>query len=200
MRMLLVGTLPEAAVDVELELRASGHEVVRCHAGDRPAFPCAALTGVCPLEESPVDVAVTVRNRPWSHPSPFEDGAVCAVRRHIPLVAVDADVNPFAPWTQRAVSSDDDVAAVCEEAASAPLALHSRVATEVAHTVVERAGFDPRKASAVVHRRRGALKVTVELADAVAHLRGSIAARVVPALRELDPTSIGIDVGVAAKA
>ena len=199
MRVLVVGTLPNAISRVDRELQAAGHEVVRCHEAGEPAFPCAALAEkqTCPLERAPVDVTVTVRDRPWSGPSPFEDGAVCALRQHIPLVAVDADINPFEPWTRREASSGDDLSAVCEEAATAPLPLHSRIASGTAGEVVELAGFDPLGTDGVVHRRRGALHVMVDVPEAAAGIHGVIAARVVTALREIDRHASGIDVEVA---
>jgi hypothetical protein len=198
MRALVVGTLPEAVRRVEEQLQGAGHDVVRCHGESEAAFPCAGLAdgGSCPLDGVPVDVAVTVRDRPWEQPSPFEDGAVCALRQHIPLVAVDAAVNPFEAWTTRAVESGDDVVAACEDAASAPLAQHSKLATEAAREVIARHGFEPANVTAVVRRRQGALKVTVELPDPAAGLRGMIASRVVTALRKVDGASRGIDVGV----
>jgi hypothetical protein len=198
MRALVVGTLPEAVRHVEVQLQEAGHDVVRCHGETEAAFPCAGLVegGECPLDGVPVDVAVTVRDRPWPQPSPFEDGAVCALRQHIPLVAVDAAVNPFAAWTARSVASGDDVVAVCEDAASAALPRHSEIATEVAREVVAQAGADPTNVTAVVRRRQGALKVTVELPDPAAGLRGMIASRVVTELRKIDDSARGVDVGI----
>lgn len=202
MRVLVVGTLPDGVQRAGRELRRAGHEVVGCHEGSEAAFPCAALVEgrACPLDGSPVDVAVTVRDQPWGHPSPYEEGAVCALRRHIPLVTVDAVVDPFEPWTRRSVTGHEDLSAACEEAANAPLPAHSQVATAVTRDVIERATLDPSGASAVVHRRRGVLKVTIDLPDSAARLRGDIGSRVITALRELDPQSSGIDVGVSATA
>lgn len=199
MRVLVVGTHAEAVDRVDRELQAAGHQVVRCHESDEEPFPCAALIDgrTCPLEGPPVDVAVTVRDRPLPRPSAYEDGAVCALRRHVPLVAVDAGINPFRPWTRLEVRGTDDVAAACEEAAAAPLPGHSEVATAVARTVIKQAGLEPEGTTAIVHRRRGALKVEIDLPDPAAHLRGMVAARVVTALRDLDKDSTGVDIGIA---
>jgi hypothetical protein len=197
MRVLLVGTMPEAVQRVERELVAAGHEIVSCHAEGTAPFPCNALRdgAQCPLQGAPVDVAVTVRDRPWAWPSPYEDGATCAVRHLIPLLTVDASVNPFEPWTTLAVSSRDDLAAACEEAANAPLSEHSRVADAMVREVLTHAALDDASASAIVRRRRGALKVSISLPDAAADLRGMVAARVGAALRDLDHSATGIDVG-----
>jgi hypothetical protein len=197
MKVLLVGTTPEAVQRVERQLVAASHEIVRCHTAGASPFPCNALRDEerCPLQGVPVDVAVTVRDRPWPWPSPYEDGATCAARHLIPLVTVDAAVNPFEPWATLAVSSHDDLAAACEEAANAPLSEHSRVADAMVREVLSRAALDGASASATVCRRRGALKVSISLPDAAAELRGMVAARVGAALRDLDRSATGIDVG-----
>jgi hypothetical protein len=105
-------------------------------------------------------------------------------------------VNPFAAWTTRTVESGEDVVAACEDAASAPLPRHSQIATEVARAVLEHAGVDAQDATAVVRRRQGALKVTVELPEPDAALGSLIASRVITALREVDNIARGIDVGI----
>jgi hypothetical protein len=198
MRVLVVGTLPDAVVRVEDELQAAGHDVVRCHEDPAVAFPCAALVQGqrCPLEAAPVDVAVTVRGGTDDPPSVFEDGAICAVRRHVPLVTVGVGENPFEPWTAVEVESGDDLAAACEEAATAPLPEHTRVATAEMRDVIERAGLDPADARVEVRRRGGALKVALHLPEDAATLHGTIAARVITALRAIDTESSGIDIGV----
>jgi len=203
MRVLVVGTLPSAVDRTEAQLVAAGYDVVRCHEpGERP-FPCAGLIDGrgCPLEADPVDVVVTARDRPWPTPSPHEDGAVCALRRHVPLVVTGSGASdPFERWTTREVCPGDDLAAACVDAARAPLRRHGEVATAAAREVVAQAGIDTGDVYAVVHRARGVLKVTLTLPGRAADVGGNVTARVLTALRELDPHAAGIDVDVTAGA
>ncbi|SRR6266511_6411982 len=198
MRVLVVGTMPGAVERAAAELAGAGHDVLRCHEPGDPPFPCAALVEdrTCPLEAGPLDLVVTARDRPWPRPSLYEGGAVCALRQLVPLVAVDARINPFARWTVRDVGRDEDLAAACEEAATAPLPRHGEVATAAARGVLEDSGVDPSGAGAVVRRVRGALEVAVSLPDGATGFEGSVAARVITALRELDAHATGIDVGI----
>src|SRR5437763_17150165 len=85
LRVLLVEADHGAGEQTERDLVAAGHEVVRCHEPSEPAFPCRALRvgARCPLEETPVDVAVTVRSRVRVQQQPLEQGVTCALRRHI---------------------------------------------------------------------------------------------------------------------
>jgi hypothetical protein len=198
MRVLVVGTMPAAIERAAAELEAAGHDVVQCHDGAEAAFPCAGLSEgrECPLDTGPADVVVTARDVTWTRPAPYEEGAVCALRRHIPLVSLHDHNDPFARWTCREVSHLGDVPAAVEEAAAAPLPKHSAVATAAAQSVAVAAGVDPIGIGAVVHRARGALKVKLALTPAASDLEGTIAARVMTALREIDTSATGIDIGV----
>ena len=63
MRVLVVGTLPEAAEHASEVLREAGHEVVTCHEPGEDAFPCRGLRGEdCPLDGAGVDAVVSRRN------------------------------------------------------------------------------------------------------------------------------------------
>jgi hypothetical protein len=198
MRVLVVGTLPAAIERAAAELEAAGHEVVQCHDGAEAAFPCAGLIEgrECPLDVGPVDVVVTARDVTWTRPAPYEEGAVCALRRHTPLVSLHDHNDPFARWTCREVTLVGDLPAAVEEAAAAPLPNHSAVASAAAESVAVAAGVDPTGIGAVVHRSRGALKVKLTLTPAASDLEGTIAARVMTALREIDTSATGIDIGV----
>jgi hypothetical protein len=198
MRVLVVGTMPAAIDGAAAELEAAGHDVVQCHDGVEPPFPCAGLIAgrECPLDAAPVDLVVTARDHPWARPAAYEEGAICALRRHIPLVSLHEGTDPFARWSCRDVSQVGELPEACEEAASAPLADHGAAATAAAQSVATAAGVDPAGIGAVVHRARGALKVKLTLTAAANHLEGTIAARVMTALRELDKAATGIDIGV----
>jgi hypothetical protein len=117
-KVLVLESEPGAAREVEHRLVVAGHEILRCHVAGLPAFPCLGLSdGRCPLDEPGVDVVVTVRGHVRPSPAPTEDGAVCAIRRGVPVVATGRTVlNPFAPWLEADVAVDDVVDA-CERAA-----------------------------------------------------------------------------------
>src|SRR5690349_10414875 len=142
MRVLVVGTSKGGAEDVETALEDAGHEVVRCHEAGERAFPCADLIEgrACPFDAGPVDVAVTVRDRPWPHPVPLEDGAICALRRYVPLVRFGSAFDPFGG--REACSVDDPalLVAACEEVVERPLQPHSERATQAARETIAHAG------------------------------------------------------------
>ncbi len=209
MRVLVVGTMPGIIAETADALDAAGHAVVRCHDG-ADAFPCAALTPgrTCPIEDGPVDVVVAARDRAWPKPSPFEDGASCALRRHIPMVVTGPAtmLHPYAPYGAREVPAGGDLVATCEEAVAAPLAGHGQVALECARTVLEVAGIETSDLRVTVHRRpadlRGGLVVDlhlpVALSDEAHGLRSNLVAKVVGALRAHDPHAPSIDVSTVA--
>ena len=102
-------------------LAGAGHEVVRCHEPGLPAFPCNALMpdGGCPIERGGVDVAVVVRSHPWPRPSTLEDGAVCAIRRGVPLVVAGRTIlDPYERWASVVTNGVDDVVDAVERAAT----------------------------------------------------------------------------------
>jgi hypothetical protein len=172
--------------------------VVRCHEpGDGP-FPCAALVEgrSCPLEGAPVDVAVTARDRPWPRPSPYEDGAVCALRRNVPLVVtgVGVSLDPFEKWATAETDRDEDLVTACEAAAIAPMARHGEVASAAAREILDHAGCPPDEVDAKVCRQRGGLRVELVLPPAADDCESAITARVLTALRALDPHATGIDI------
>jgi hypothetical protein len=197
MRVLVVGTEPSSIDQAATRLRAAGHEVVGCHEPGETAFPCAGLDEArgCPLEGTPVDVAVTIRTRPWPRPTPFEDGGKCALRQFVPLVVVGTALHPFESWATCAIDDEDALAEACEEAVRAPLVRHGEVATAALRDVIALAGHDVQDVSATVHRQRGRLLVTALVPDGIDHtLRSNAVAHALTALRKLDPHAGGIDV------
>lgn len=199
MRVLVVGTLPGSIERAANELSAAGHEVVRCHAEDDPPFPCFALQDGqrCPLEGDPVDVVLAARNRPWPRPTRLEDGALCAIRRHVPLVVTDPVFNPFEKWTTR-VATPGAVPEACEQAADAPLDPHGEIAATAATAMLERAGADASRVSATVHRQRGRLRVQLELPSEALEIGADVVPNVLAALRAYDRHATGIDISVDA--
>lgn len=99
MRILLVDGVSGGAV-LAGQLGERGHEVVRCF----PDGGRALCVGVehpedCPVESLGCDVALIVRDTS-QEPSLQEMGAVCALRRHIPLVEACPDPSsPFSAWS-----------------------------------------------------------------------------------------------------
>jgi hypothetical protein len=198
MRMLVVGTLPSAIEPAVTRLEDASQTVARGHdSGARP-FPCLALSEgrVRPLEEAPVDVAVTVRNRAWPRPSPFEDGAICALRRRIPLVVAGITaLYPFDRWSARTLEDGSDLVAACEQAAAAPLPRHGEVTCQAARQVLAAASRAPDLAAGV-WRRQGGLQAEVTIPAGCADLTTKVAARITGALRQFDGFATAIDVRV----
>lgn len=195
MRILVTETDAEAAVPAERQLVAAGHEVVRCRADDGPAFPCAGLEpGGCPIEGG-IDVALTVRAGGSDQPSPREDGVVCALRRHVPLVvAGPSGPNPFEGWATVTVDEADLVAA-CEAAAAADVERLSAVARDEAVRALERRGHEAAGVDVITLRSAHRLKVEVAMPEAVSDREAdAVAVAVADRLRAVEPTIAVIDV------
>lgn len=95
MKILLVDTDTLEGAVIAGQLGERGHEVLRCF--DEQHDLCMGLdpSAKCPVESVGCDVALVVRE-PGENPSLREMGAVCAVRRHIPVVVTHSDeVSPF---------------------------------------------------------------------------------------------------------
>ncbi|HEU5302760.1 MAG TPA: hypothetical protein VFW06_11040 [Acidimicrobiia bacterium] len=207
MRVLVVGTMPGVMAETAEALGAAGHAVVRCHDGAH-AFPCAGLEsgGSCPIEDGPVDVVVAARDHPWPRPSPFEEGAVCALRRHIPMVVTGPTtaLHPYGPFGAVEVPPDGDLVATCEEVVAAPLEEHSQIALDNARTALELAGVGTTDLRATVRHRLaehgGGLVVELRLPAALPEsprgLRSNLVAKVVGALRLHDPYAATIDASI----
>lgn len=198
MRILVTETHAETAVPAARQLIEAGHEVVRCRADDGPAFPCAGLEpGGCPIEGG-IDVALTVRSGPPEQPTAREDGVVCALRRHVPLVvAGPPGPNPYEGWATMCVDEGDLVAA-CEAAAAADVESLSTVARDEAAKALERRGHPADGVDVITRRRAHELKVELALPDAVTDQQAdAIAVAVADRLRAVEPTIAIIDVGRA---
>jgi len=197
MRVLVVGTLPGPIERAANELSAAGHEVARCHTAGDPPFPCFALQDgeQCPLEGEPLDVVLDARDRPWPRPTALEEGALCALRRHVPLVVTNSVLNPFEQWTA-GVAVPGALAEACEQAAHAPLARHGEIAAAAAAAMLERVGADASSVSATVHRQRGRLRVHVQLPSASRALGTDVVPNILAALRTYDGHATGIDISV----
>ena len=186
------------AADVaETSLVEAGHQVVRCHEPGHALFPCNALAEgrACPLDGTPVDVTLDVRLHARTHPTAGEDGAVCALRQHVPLVVAGPDVlNPFDRFATEVIGRDDDIVASVERAARSPLSQHTEAAARAMREVLDARGLSVAPVVAV-YRRRGGL--VVEVAGGLALDRGTkdmAAVRMLAAVRALDQHAKGVDV------
>jgi hypothetical protein len=188
MRVLLLEGEPGASCEAALDLAAAGHTVARCHSRDEPAFPCRGLTDdACPLDDGDVDAVVVVRGvEVLGGPDrdSGEDGARCALRRHVPLV--------LAGEPARSVRT-------VETAAHAPLRRHADTARIAFAAVLEAHGLDSRLADAVVTRDGGQLHVRLTPSGPVPTAVLEIASvRVAGAIRAVDRHPRIIDVVTAA--
>jgi hypothetical protein len=179
------------------ELSAAGHTLHFCHEPGHSGFPCNALREgqQCPFDGEAIDVALDVRGRPRSMPTMREDGVVCAIRQHVPLVVAGPAVfNPYADYATETHEGAFDVVAACERAAAAPLPRHTAVAQDALDATLVRRSL-PTDAHVTVCRRSGSLHVSVTPgSDVDRATRNMIAVRVAAALRALDHDAKGIDV------
>ena len=190
--VLMIESKPGVARRASDDLRAAGHEVVTCHAGNE-AFPCKGIRdpAACPLRKTTVDVALLVRDGVRIEPTPYEDGARCALFKRVPLVvAGDAALSPYADVAAATIRPETDVVAACQRIATEAIADLSQRATDtLAQTLGAGAGV------CVVTRTKGALRVDVHANAALPNRERSRASvRIVAALRERDPFASGIDV------
>jgi hypothetical protein len=199
MDVLVTESDPGAADHAIARLEAAGHRVQRCHEQGSRAFPCAGLSGTCPLEGG-IDVVLDVRARTRSWPTPLEDGVSCALRQRVPVVVAGrSNLNPFAEFG--ALADDGDVVAACEAAAHAALPVHGELATKALHETLARAGLPTAGAVATVVRRDGRLRAELDVpAGAGETVRRTAEVRVLGALRAYDTYASGVDVGCRAAA
>ena len=198
MKVLVLEERTGASCEVALDLVGAGHEVVRCHGADEPAFPCRGLTvDQCPLDAGDVSVAVMVQSAEGpAVGDAAEDGARCALRRHIPLVvAGTGEGSRLDEWATVVVGDPSVVAVTVDEVGLLPSARHTDVAEGAFAGVLEAHGLDPALARASVVRRGGDLRVELHPSGPVDRAVLDVAAvRVAGALRRFDPFPDVIDV------
>ena len=208
MRVLVVGTdTSDSSASVQA-LRGAGHDIARCHPADAAAFPCSGLVGPgCPLEHGGADVVV-IANEPGSESwaeveitdahDGSEDGARCALRRHLPLVTMGCSAtSPLVEWASDVARSPEELPEVVERVGSAPLRRHEAAAEEMFRATLDLHGLPEVEAHVDVTRADGAVRVvlrpSVSIPPAVAE-KASV--RVVGALTKLDPTAARVSVAV----
>lgn len=201
MRVLVVERESGGGAGVVEQLGEAGHEVVRCHEPDGPAFPCNALLedAVCPLEGAPVDVALAVRGEHGGPTTEAEDGVRCAIRRRVPVVLVGSrDGASYAGWvTDAAEATDPDLLDRTADAARAGFDQHVRIARETLRQVLDTHGIDSPSIDIDITRRDNRLRVVLHVDAPVDRLVAQMAAvRVVVAMRSLEQQLDVIDVDV----
>ena len=85
MRILVVDADAGKSAKVVDTLGARGHEVVTCFPNDDRMCVGARDSSQCPVESLGCDVTVVFRD-PAAAPQLREMGAICASRRHVPLI------------------------------------------------------------------------------------------------------------------
>jgi hypothetical protein len=216
MHILMTDMTSPGAGQAAGDLAAAGYDVHSCRDYDEDA-PCSVLEGrPCPLEEFPVSVAVHVTSIPGreTHPTarPGNEttvgelsgaGALCAIRRHIPLVlAGDTGSSMLAPWAT-AVDSGGSLASTVVGVVRSPLAEHSRISTAVLHhellrlAAQGRATGDTAQARVEVQRNGSALDTQIWPGQPLGKAEGeALAVHVAQSVREYDPWARTIDVRI----
>ena len=137
-----------------------------------------------------------VRGRPYPTPTRQEDGAICAIRRDVPLVvAGDLASNPFAPWSTE-VERLSELPIACESAVTESRPRLSAVATAAVATALEAFGLPDSVGSAEVHGRGDDLSLVVTLPPEAGDVGPAAAVRVLDALHRSAPSARTIDVAI----
>jgi hypothetical protein len=161
--VLLLESRSGASALAARDLEAAGHRVHRCHEPGEPAFPCAALTGACPVDDG-VDVALLVRPTVAPRPAVTEEGVTCAIRAGLPIVEQGSDIlDPFATWVTHRVGPNEDVVAACKAAidiSDGPL--RENIGDRIAG-LLDEAGVDGDDVSTRVVRTPGVMEVHLDL-------------------------------------
>jgi hypothetical protein len=200
MRVLVVGTdTAESSASVQA-LRGAGHDIIRCHPPEDSAFPCAGLVGPgCPLEHGGADVAVLANQFGADVTSGPEDGARCALRRHVPLIATGiASSSPLVEWATDVARDPEELADVVARVGNAPMRRHEAVAEEMFRATLDLHGFQDVDAGVDVTRTAETVRVVLRPSAPVPHsIAEKASVRVAGAVAKLDPTAVRMSVAVA---
>lgn len=135
--VLVVGTETWAVDRATRQLQQAGHLVVGCPLADEPGRSCAVLDGTACSLERELDVVLVVRARPLDRVVRSEYGAVCALRRNVPLVLAGANGHhPFAAFAATTVDLDGDVVGACVRVAASGPTEHPEAAVDELELVV----------------------------------------------------------------
>jgi hypothetical protein len=184
MRVLMLEDRPGSAAPAARELEGAGHQALDCglDAGGR----CVGVRagGRCPLDDGPVDAAVTA----GCPDGPGPPGLICALRRSIPVV-------PLAPAESTHAAG---LTAAVEQAATQAPPDHTAVARAAARATLDRHGHHGVAVRVAIDRAAGGrLNICVSTEEPVPVPVGRMAAvRALAALRAADPVSTAIGVSV----
>lgn len=188
MKVMLIESVPSGDPAVADELRARGHDVVRCYESDDQPFPCVGVTAPerCPLAAGDVAVACVVREFGVFDPTPFEGGVTCALRSRVPVVVEDPIISPFAGYV---IDAKGDLAGTAERVAHGPLDGHAEAL---------RSFFGSTPVVDVdVRRRGGDLKVSLTVpTETTERTMQYVMSRAAGVVREYDRYAPRIDVAV----
>lgn len=192
MKILLLEESPSLVDDAVIDAVSAGHQIVRCHDEDESPSTCRALRNeMCPLDVGDVEVAVVLQDGPGNGSA--DDGARCALRRHIPVVLAGRGRSAVSDWVTARVDRDQLIETV-EMVAHEPSAPHSAVAEGSLLGVLENHGCNLEGAKARVMRSGNQLRAFITAPHASAEITEIAAVRVAGALRRFDPFPRTIDV------
>ncbi|HZT64638.1 MAG TPA: hypothetical protein VFA11_02500 [Acidimicrobiales bacterium] len=197
MRILMSATTAPEAAQIADRLSAAGHQVVRCHEPADRGLLCSALQGrACPIDDQ-VDLAVAVRERPTPYRELLEDGVVCAIRSHIPLVVTGVTAaNPYRQWSTEI--EGELTPETAQAVVGAPLRGLSQSATEALRSwlaATSRPGSGEDRVA--VRRVAGGLQAQVFAPGLDGPGREVAAVRVHQSIRAADRTARAVDVTFA---
>ena len=198
MKVLLIESVPSGDPGVAAELRARGHEPLRCFDHEDSPFPCVAITTPerCPLVAGDVAVACVVREFGVFDPTPFEGGVTCALRNRIPVVVESANMTPFVGY---AIDARGDLVGAVEEAARAALVGHVDAVREFLDRTLVPFGIVAADVDVDVRRAGPELKVTVVLPEASPRAATYLTSRLAGVVRAFDPYAPRIDTVVTSR-
>ncbi|MGD9702966.1 MAG: hypothetical protein AB7Q42_10040 [Acidimicrobiia bacterium] len=196
MKVLLVESKSGVGKTAADRLAEAGHDVVRCFEDeDEEAVACRGAMGEpCPVDDGVIDVAVLVRDGE-SRAQLTEMGAVCALRRHVPVAELGSD--QAGPFGELVDAIDADVTAVAEFAVAAGLDAFGAAVTRTLSTLPALADRAPGEYSAQVLRQDGAVNVVLSLPSDLGDLGvASAVTWAARAARDYDGVSAVIDISV----
>jgi hypothetical protein len=189
------GRGPRAAGVIDALARA-GHRVHQCLEGSDDEGCRQLVDASCPLETAPVDLAVEVGGPPAAS---LDNGALCAVRRRIPLVLADPPPgHPLEPWAARLTDSAGVVGAVVD-VLDHPLPGHTDEARRALLHELRGHGRPSDTATVEVFRLPGRLLVRVSYGPDMSRTEAErLATHVTQAVRGFDRWAPKVDVIVRA--